>query len=120
MPMARQALHLAGEHIHVAVWPTVNEMHQLASRHYAFEGRCFVLAAGMIMRVKDMPKELRLTPELDANPESFLCMEVAPSLAQMRNTWSNLCVSRRTLSSQTLISTHPGSRAHDLGRVRSL
>ena len=23
MPMARQALHLAGEHIHVAVWPTV-------------------------------------------------------------------------------------------------
>jgi predicted amidohydrolase len=72
MPLARQAMHIAGEHIHVAVWPTVNEMHQLASRHYAFEGRCFVLAAGMIMRVKDMPKELRLTPELDANPKSFL------------------------------------------------
>jgi nitrilase len=72
MPLARQAMHIAGEDIHVAVWPTVHQMHQVASRHYAFEGRCFVLAAGMIMRVKDMPKELRLTPELDANPESFL------------------------------------------------
>jgi len=72
MPLARQAMHIAGEDIHVAVWPTVHQMHQVASRHYAFEGRCFVLAAGMIMRVKDMPKELRLTPELDADPESFL------------------------------------------------
>ncbi|MBA3607636.1 MAG: hypothetical protein H0W43_03860 [Chthoniobacterales bacterium] len=33
MPLARQALHNAGEHIHVAVWPTVHEMHQIASRH---------------------------------------------------------------------------------------
>jgi nitrilase len=72
MPLARQAMHTAGEHIHVAVWPTVHQMHQVASRHYAFEGRCFVLAAGMIMRVKDLPHELRLTPELGANPESFL------------------------------------------------
>jgi nitrilase len=72
MPLARQAMHIAGEHIHIAVWPTVHQMHQVASRHYAFEGRCFVLAAGMVMRVKDMPKELRLKPELDANPESFL------------------------------------------------
>jgi len=72
MPLTRQAMHIAGEDIHVAVWPTVHQMHQVASRHYAFEGRCFVLAAGMIMRVKDMPDELRLTPELDANPESIL------------------------------------------------
>jgi nitrilase len=72
MPLARQAMHIAGEHVHVAVWPTVHQMHQVASRHYAFEGRCFVLAAGMIMRVKDLPRELRLTPGLGANPESFL------------------------------------------------
>src|SRR4029077_8382049 len=72
MPLARQAMHIAGEHIHIAVWPIVHQMHQVASRHYAFEGRCFVLAAGMVMRVKDMPKELRLTPELDADPESIL------------------------------------------------
>ena len=72
MPLARQAMHIAGEHVHVAVWPTVHKMHQVASRHYAFEGRCFVLAAGMIMRVKDLPRELRLIPGLGANPESFL------------------------------------------------
>ncbi len=68
MPLARQALHNAGEHIHVAVWPTVHEMHQIASRHYAFEARCFVLASGMVMRAKDLPA----APELAADPEAFL------------------------------------------------
>lgn len=72
MPLARQALHLAGEHIHVAVWPTVHEMHQIASRHYAFEARCFVLAAGLVMRVKDLPAELAAPPALADKPESFL------------------------------------------------
>ncbi len=72
MPLARQALHNAGEDIHVAVWPTVHEMHQIASRHYAFEARCFVLAAGLVMRAKDLPAELRATPELTANPETFV------------------------------------------------
>lgn len=32
MPLARQALHESGEDIHVAVWPTVKEMLQVASR----------------------------------------------------------------------------------------
>ena len=72
MPLARQAMHIAGEHIHVAVWPMVHQMHQIASRHYAFEGRCFVLAAGMVMRVKDVPRELPVTPELAGDPEAFL------------------------------------------------
>lgn len=72
MPLTRQALHNAGEHIHVAVWPTVHEMHQIASRHYAFEARCFVLAAGLVMRVRDLPADLRATPELMANPDAFV------------------------------------------------
>jgi nitrilase len=59
MPLARQAMHVGGEMIHVAVWPTVHEMHQVASRHYAFEGRCFVLAAGSIMTAGDLPPELQ-------------------------------------------------------------
>ncbi|MCY4526365.1 MAG: nitrilase, partial [Anaerolineaceae bacterium] len=64
MPLARQALHDAGEAIHVAAWPTVREMHQVASRHYAFEGRCFVLAAGSLLRVRDLPPGLETLPEL--------------------------------------------------------
>ena len=59
MPLARMAMHNSGEHIHVAVWPTVHEIHQLASRHYAFEGRCFVLAVGLMMPAEDLPRELR-------------------------------------------------------------
>jgi len=59
MPLARMAMHNSGEHIHVAVWPTVHELHQLASRHYAFEGRCFVLAVGLMMPASDLPPELQ-------------------------------------------------------------
>ena len=62
MPLARQALHDSGEDIHIAAWPTVKEMLQIASRHYAFEGRCFVLAAGSLMRASALP------PELEAHP----------------------------------------------------
>jgi predicted amidohydrolase len=62
MPLARQALHDSGEDIHVAAWPTVHEMHQVASRHYAFEGRCFVLAAGSLMKTSALPKNLEVHP----------------------------------------------------------
>src|SRR5712664_1570542 len=58
MPLVRMAMHNSGEHIHVAVWPTVHDLHQLASRHYAFEGRCFVLAVGLMMPAAGLPREL--------------------------------------------------------------
>lgn len=58
MPLARMALHNAGEHVHVALWPTAHELHQLCSRHYAFEGRCFVLAVGLMMPISDIPEGL--------------------------------------------------------------
>ncbi|MFT5423804.1 MAG: nitrilase [Phycisphaerales bacterium] len=58
MPLARQALHESGEFIHVAVWPWVHEKHQIASRQYAFEGRCYVLAVGQIMHASDLPAGL--------------------------------------------------------------
>lgn len=63
MPLARQALHEAGEDVHVAAWPTVHEMHVVASRHYAFEGRCFVIACGSLMRAMDLPPELEPHPQ---------------------------------------------------------
>lgn len=58
MPAARQTLHAVGEQIHVASWPDTAEMHLIASRHYAFEGRCFVLAAGLYLPEADVPAEL--------------------------------------------------------------
>jgi len=62
MPLARHGLHESGEDVHVALWPTVHEMHQIASRQYAFEGRCFVLAAGSVMRASSLPPELEPHP----------------------------------------------------------
>ncbi len=72
MPLARQALHEAGEDIHVAVWPTVKEIHQVASRHYAFEGRCYVLAAGALMRAGALPPELEAHPGHITHPDQWL------------------------------------------------
>jgi nitrilase len=72
MPLARQAMHESGEDVHVAVWPTVHEMHQIASRQYAFEGRCYVLAIGSLMRAKDLPRELEPHPERVTSPEQYI------------------------------------------------
>ena len=72
MPLARQALHESGEDIHAALWPTVHEMHQVASRHYAFEGRCFVLAAGSLMRAADLPAGLEPHASRVSSSEQFV------------------------------------------------
>ncbi|MFC1480920.1 carbon-nitrogen hydrolase family protein [Candidatus Neomarinimicrobiota bacterium] len=72
MPLARQTLHEQGEDIHIAAWPTVHDMHQLASRHYAFEGRCYVLASGTLMKVRDLPEGLDPTPDLVGKPDELL------------------------------------------------
>jgi predicted amidohydrolase len=72
MPLARQAMHESGEDIHVAVWPTAHEMHQIASRQYAFEGRCFVIAAGSLMPARELPPELEPHPERVSSADQFV------------------------------------------------
>lgn len=72
MPLSRQAMHLEGEQIHVALWPTVHEMHQVASRHYAFEGRCFVIAAGQLMTASELPSAFTLPQHLEENPDTLV------------------------------------------------
>jgi nitrilase len=64
IPLARQVMHNSGESIHIALWPTVHEMHQIACRNYAFEGRCYVIAVGQILKVKDIPKGLILPDKM--------------------------------------------------------
>jgi len=72
MPLARQAMHDSGEDIHVAVWPNVHEMVQIASRQYAFEGRCFVLAAGSLLRAANLPPELEPHPDRVTSASQFV------------------------------------------------
>jgi predicted amidohydrolase len=72
MPLARQAMHESGEDVHVALWPTVHEMHQVASRQYAFEGRCYVVAAGSLMRASALPPELEPHPTKVSGPDQWV------------------------------------------------
>ncbi|MEQ9591807.1 MAG: carbon-nitrogen hydrolase family protein [Cyclobacteriaceae bacterium] len=71
MPLNRQALHDSGEQIHIALWPIVHEMHQVVSRQYAFEGRCFVLAAGQMLKAKDFPASLELPEYYKTNADQW-------------------------------------------------
>lgn len=71
MPLTRQHMHNLGEEIHIAMWPSVSDMHQIASRHYAFEGRCFVLACGLIMPKKDMPKGFAVAEKYAKSKSDF-------------------------------------------------
>lgn len=69
MPLARFALHAKGEQIHVAAWPEVGdpELHRFASRHYAFEGRCFSLCViGASLPAGAIPADFELRDALAA------------------------------------------------------
>ena len=96
MPHARQALHISDETIHVALWPAVKESHQIASRHYAFEGRAFVLAAGNIMPAADFPPELSSAARPARRPRPRSCSTAAaPSSRPTANTWSSPFTTKR-------------------------
>jgi nitrilase len=60
MPLTRFAMHAKGEQVHVAAWPDADDVHQLASRHYAFEGRCYVLCVGSYATAHDLPDDFEL------------------------------------------------------------
>lgn len=72
MPLSRQVLHAEGEQIHVAAWPHAGEVHQLASRHYAFEGRAFVLVAASYLPKSALPADFELAEDFTAAPEVLL------------------------------------------------
>ncbi len=72
MPLTRQAMHDQGEDLHIALWPYVKETHQLASRHYAYEGRCFVVAVGQVMHQDELPKNLKISDKIDIHESGLI------------------------------------------------
>jgi predicted amidohydrolase len=46
-------------------------MNLVASRHYAFEGRCFVIACGAVMKSSELPPELERIEALK-DPDSLV------------------------------------------------
>jgi predicted amidohydrolase len=66
MPLPRHVLHSEGEQVHIAAWPHAGEIHQLASRHYAFEGRAFVLVAASYLEKSALPPDFELAGDFAA------------------------------------------------------
>ena len=73
MPLARFAMHAKGEQIHVAVWPDADDVHHLASRHYAFEGRCYVLCVGSYSTARDLPDDFELADAMGVSGDDEIC-----------------------------------------------
>ncbi|WP_051111359.1 carbon-nitrogen hydrolase family protein [Mycobacterium sp. 141] len=71
MPLSRFTMHAMGEQVHIAAWPEVPELHQIASRHYAFEGRCFVICVGSFMTTAHIPADFPLRSAVDGAVEQF-------------------------------------------------
>lgn len=82
MPFSRAVLHDQKESFHIASWPTVRDIHQVASRHYAFEGQCYVLASGTYATKKNVIEGYRSK----GNP----CSEALQLLQSMTGPDSNL------------------------------
>ena len=72
MPLTRFAMHAKGEQIHVAVWPDADGVHHLASRHYAFEGRCYVLCVGSYATARDLPADFELAEAMGVSGDDEL------------------------------------------------
>jgi predicted amidohydrolase len=63
MSLAKYALFCQGEQIHASVWPShtfIRHIIDAAARQYAFEGQCFVIVAGGIIRPEDVPDDFPL------------------------------------------------------------
>jgi nitrilase len=72
MPLTRFAMHAKGEQIHVAVWPDAEDADHLASRHYAFEGRCYVLCVGSYTTARDLPDDFELVESMGVSGDDEL------------------------------------------------
>ena len=72
MPLTRQAMHIEGEDLHIALWPHVKALHQVASRHYAHEGRCYVAAVGQVMYLSELPEGLTISPKINIPDDQII------------------------------------------------
>jgi nitrilase len=90
MPLARFAMHALGEQVHCALWPDVAESHVLASRHYAFEGRCYVVCAGSYLTAGDLPEDFEAAdalPALGSGTEDGVLLPGGSGLIGPDGTW---------------------------------
>jgi nitrilase len=72
MPLARFALYAAGVQVYVAPTWDEGESWVVAMRHIAFEGTCWVLGCGSLLRASDIPTDLPRRDELYPDPDEWI------------------------------------------------
>jgi predicted amidohydrolase len=91
MPLARFAMHAKGEQIHAAVWPDLPEMHHVASRSYAFEGRCYVACAGLYLPLERVHDDIEIRDVLvdvaKQNADPSLVLEGGSAIVGPDGNW---------------------------------
>ena len=56
------------------MWPDADDAHHLASRHYAFEGRCYVLCVGSYATARDLPDDFELADAMGVSGDDELLL----------------------------------------------
>jgi nitrilase len=72
MPLARFALFASGVQLYLAPTWDEGETWITCMRHIAFEGTCWVLGCGNVMRASDMPADLPGRSELYPEPDEWI------------------------------------------------
>ena len=72
MPLARFALYASGVQIYLAPTWDMGDRWLGSMRHIAFEGGCWVLGCGSVMRATDIPADLPMRAELYPDPEEWI------------------------------------------------
>jgi nitrilase len=72
MPLARFALFASGVEIYLAPTWDMGDRWVGSMRHIAFEGGCWVLGCGSVMRATDIPADLPMHAELYPDPEEWI------------------------------------------------
>ena len=72
MPLAPHARHTTALQLNAPLCPGLTDTHFAASRHYAFEGPCFVVAVGSVLRRDQVPADLAVFHADGVDPETFV------------------------------------------------
>ena len=65
-------MHDSVEDVHIALWPWVKEQNHIASRHYAIEGRCNVIAVGQLMHGDELNNLLEISDSVELADDKMI------------------------------------------------
>lgn len=117
LPLARAAMQAQQELVHVAVWPEVSDLHRLASRHYAFEGGCYVLASGCHFTKGDILRAFDRRGDAPAEARALLDSMPISDETPLRRGLSAVYAPDGNVVAEAEAGPHPLRARLDLSRV---